>query len=138
MFIKKWTCGIVGYRKHFHLNAMTLIFVYNSESGPISGLLDIGHKIISPDTYQCSLCSLTHDTFSEKEGWKQFRKSVGMPMEFLHRDEFEKKYGRTDVYPLILMKNGDLRVIMKKDEIDRIENLEKLIEAVKHALPEKA
>ncbi len=36
------------------------------------------------------------------------------------------------------MKNGDMRVIMTKEEIDRIENLEKLIEGVKNALPEKA
>ncbi len=117
---------------------MTLVFVYNSDSGPISGLLDIGHKILSPDTYQCSLCNLTHDAFAEKEGWKEFRRSVGTPMEFLHRDEFEKKYGLSQPYPVILIKNGDMRVLMKKEEIDGIETLEKLIEAVKKAMNENA
>lgn len=117
---------------------MTLVFVYNSDSGPISGLLDIGHKILSPGTYQCSLCSLTHDAFSEKEGWRAFRKSVGMPMEFLHRDEFEEKYGISHPYPVILIKNGDMRVLMKKEEIDGIETMEQLIETVRKAMNKNA
>lgn len=114
----------------------TIVFVYNSESGPISGLIDIGHKILSPETYQCSLCGLTHDAFAEKEAWRNFRKNVGVPMEFLHRDEFEKKYGRTEVYPVIFRKNGDLQVLMAKEEIDRIENLEDLIIALRKAVEE--
>jgi len=113
----------------------TIVFVYNSYSGPISGLIDIGHKLLSPDTYQCSLCALTHDAFAEKESWRDFRKNVGMPMEFLHRDEFENKYGRTAVYPVIFSKNGDLQVLMAKEEIDRIKSLDELIEAIRHALP---
>ncbi|MCF8217213.1 MAG: GTPase [Chlorobium sp.] len=113
-----------------------LVFVYNSYSGPVSGLLDIGHKILSPDTYPCSLCNLTHDAFSEKQAWREFRKNVGLPMEFLHRDEFEKQYGRTAVYPVIFRKNGDLRVLMAKEEIDRIENLDDLIIAVRKAVAE--
>jgi len=116
---------------------MTLVFVYNSDSGPISGLLDIGHKILSPKTYQCSLCDLTHDAFAEKEGWKEFRKSVGAPMEFLHRDEFEQKYNRSATYPVIFRKNDELEVLMAKDAIDCIKSLDELIEAVREALPEK-
>ncbi|MEE9906075.1 MAG: GTPase [Chlorobium sp.] len=113
----------------------TIVFVYNSESGPISGLIDIGHKLLSPETYQCSLCALTHDAFAEKESWRDFRKNVGMPMEFLHRDEFEKKYGRTEIYPVIFRKNGDLQVLMAKEEIDRIKSLDELIKAIRDALP---
>jgi len=109
----------------------SLIFVYNSDSGPVSGLLDIGHKILSPSTYQCSLCTLTHDTFAEKEAWKEFRKSIGMPMEFLHRDEFEKKYELRLDYPVILKKSGTIEVLMKKEEIDTIDEIDKLIAAVK-------
>ena len=117
---------------------MTLVFVYNSDSGPISGLLDIGHKILSPDTYQCSLCNLTHDAFSEKDGWKEFRKTVGLPMEFLHRDEFEQKYDRTFEYPVILRKNGELEVFMEKTVIDGIADLDGLITAIKKVLSPKA
>ena len=60
---------------------MKLIFVYNADSGPISGLFDIGHKIISPDTYTCGLCKLTFDTFTEKQAWRAFRESSPFEME---------------------------------------------------------
>jgi len=114
----------------------SLVFVYNSDSGPVNGLLDIGHKLLSPDTYQCSLCSLTHDAFAEKSKWKEFRQSVGMPMEFLHRDEFENKYRRKATYPVIFRKNGegDLEVLMSREEIDGLKTLDELIEAVRKAL----
>lgn len=110
---------------------MTLIFVYNADSGPISGLFDLGHKILSPSTYQCSLCTLTHGPFTEKEAWTEFRKSIGVPMEFLHRDEFEKKYDLVFEYPVILTKNSNIEVLMPKQEIDSIEDLDGLIAAVK-------
>jgi len=112
----------------------TLVFVYNSDSGPISGLLDIGHKILSPETYQCSLCNLTHDAFSEKEAWRAFRRDIGMPTEFLHRDEFEKKYALKADYPVIFRKNHALEILMSREEIDRIETLDALVSAIRSAL----
>ncbi len=51
---------------------MKLIFVYNANAGKLSAALDIAHKIISPSTYQCNLCSLTHGTFTERDVWKKF------------------------------------------------------------------
>jgi hypothetical protein len=113
---------------------MKLVFVYNADSGPISGLLDIGHKILSPGTYQCGLCKLTHDTFSEKEAWKNFRESSTVEMEFLHRDEFEEKYDLRFDYPVVLGKNANFDVLLSKKDIDSLEDLEALIEAVKKVL----
>jgi hypothetical protein len=110
---------------------MKLIFVYNADSGPISSLLDLGHKILSPSTYECSLCTLTHGPFTEKEAWSEFRKTMGIPMEFLHRDEFEKKYDLRFEYPVILRMNNNIEVLLPKQEIDTLENLEALIAAVK-------
>ncbi|HWQ25670.1 MAG TPA: hypothetical protein VN367_02705 [Chlorobaculum sp.] len=115
----------------------TLIFVYNADSGPVSGLFDLGHKILSPSTYQCSLCTLTHGPFTEKEAWKEFRQSVGVPMEFLHRDEFEKKYDLKFEYPVILRKNSNIAVLMAKQDIDAITELDILIEAVKKRISEQ-
>ena len=109
----------------------SLIFVYNTDSGPINGLLDIGHKILSPDTYSCSLCSLTHDTFAEKKNWREFRTSVGMPIEFFHRDEFEKRYNLRFEYPAILRKTDNIEVLLNKEQIDSITNLDDLIKAVR-------
>ena len=116
---------------------ITLIFVYNADSGPISGLFDLGHKILSPSTYQCSLCTLTHGPFTEKEAWTEFRKNMGVPMEFLHRDEFEKKYDLRFEYPIILKKNSNIDVLLPKKEIDAIEDLDALIAAVRKRLQEQ-
>lgn len=52
---------------------MKLIFVYNAESGKLNALLDIAHKVIKPETYQCFLCALTHDALSEKKAWSDFK-----------------------------------------------------------------
>jgi len=52
----------------------TLIFVYNAASDIWSKSLDAAHKIISPSTYACNLCSLTHGNFSEKQVWVLFDK----------------------------------------------------------------
>lgn len=116
---------------------MTLIFVYNTDSNPISSLIDLGRKILSPETYDCSLCKLTHGPFTEIEAWKAFRISIGVPVEFLHRDEFEKKYERNFRYPVILKKNVDFEVLLPKEEIDGLDDLDALIAAVKKHLPSK-
>jgi len=114
---------------------MTLIFVYNTDSNPLSSLIDLGHKILSPETYDCSLCKLTHGPFTEKEDWKAFRISIGAPAEFLHRDEFEKKYNRSFEYPVILRKSDKLELLLTKQEIDKIGDLDALITAIKSVLP---
>ncbi len=116
---------------------MKLIFVYNTDSNPISSLIDLGHKILSPDTYDCSLCKLTHGPFTEIEAWKAFRISIGVPVEFLHRDEFSEKYGQHFEYPVILKKEEDLEVLLSKKEIDSLADLDALIAAVKKHLPAK-
>jgi hypothetical protein len=117
---------------------MKLIFVYNTDSNPISSLIDLGHKILSPDTYDCSLCKLTHGPFTEIEAWKAFRISIGVPVEFLHRDEFVTKYGQQHFeYPVILKKEETFEVLLSKKEIDNLADLDALIAAVKKHLPEK-
>lgn len=75
------------------MNASVLVFVYNADSGLVSTLLDIGHKIVSPSTYECRLCALTHSIFNMRDEWRRFVAHLGVPVEFLHRDELERRYG---------------------------------------------
>lgn len=65
----------------------TLLFVYNADSGLFNTVTDIAHKIFSPDTYQCDLCALTHGYFTVREAWQGFIEALGVPCEFLHRDQ---------------------------------------------------
>jgi hypothetical protein len=55
-------------------------------------LADIGHKLFSPDTYQCQLCTITHGLLREREQWRGFVETLGVPCEFLHRDQFRERF----------------------------------------------
>ena len=111
--------------------AMKLIFVYNANSGMLNVLKDIGHKLMSPQTYDCFLCSLTHGTFREDATWKSFRKSSSVEMEFLHRDEFEKKYGMKLAYPVILKQASQPEVAISREQLGHLASVDDLILAVK-------
>lgn len=110
--------------------AMKLIFIYNADSGRLNALFDIGHKILSPRTYQCSLCKLAFGAFSETNAWKQFRERSSVEMVFQHRDEFEQEYGKQFEYPVVLAQNGELEVLLSKAAIDACEDVYQLIQAV--------
>ena len=69
-----------------------LIFVYNADSGFAAALFDSAHKLISPQTYACNLCALTHGAIGPKKAWTEFLKTLPVKPQFLHRDEFKKKY----------------------------------------------
>ncbi|MCB2182313.1 MAG: hypothetical protein KQH63_09830 [Desulfobulbaceae bacterium] len=109
---------------------MELIFVYNADSGFVSTMLDIGHKIVNPETYTCNLCKMTFDTFSENKKWKEFRENSGLEMEFLHRDEFEEKYKMTFDYPVVLKKTDVLEIALSHSKLNEFQNLDELISAV--------
>ena len=109
---------------------MRLIFVYNADSGLVNTVKDIGHKLFSPQTYDCLLCSLTHGTFRENPEWKRFREKSRSEMLFLHRDEFESSYGRHMEYPVILREQEEIEVAISKDQLAEFTDLNELIAAV--------
>ena len=110
---------------------MKLIFVYNANSGFLSMIRDISHKLMSPQTYDCFLCSLTHGTFREDTTWKAFRKNSSIEMEFLHRDEFEKKFKLKEAYPVVLRQNDRIEVVMSRDQLAHLTSVNDLIVSVK-------
>ena len=113
--------------KNIATNKMKLIFVYNADSGLMNTLMDIGHKAISPQTYECNLCDLTFGIVKEHKQWKKFRETSDTEMEFLHRDEFEQKYHQKFEYPVILKQDDDLSIAIPKAELNKIKNLDTLI-----------
>ncbi len=110
---------------------MKLIFVYNADSGLLNTLMDIGHKIIKPETYTCSLCNLTFGNFTENKKWKDFRKSTDIEMEFLHRDEFVEKYKMELPCPVILKGPEPLETAIPTEKLKEMKSLDELIKAVK-------
>ena len=109
-----------------------LIFIYNADSGLRNLIVDGAHKILSPKTYECSLCAITFGAFTEDSVWKKFRKEMNLQMEFLHKDEFDKayasKFGHKFTFPIVLGEtNKGLEVFVKTEELDGLENAESLI-----------
>ena len=92
------------------------------------------HKAISPQTYECNLCGLTFGVVSEHKQWKKFRETSNTEMEFLHRDEFEKKYQQKFKYPVILKEDNTLSIAIAKTELNKIATLAELISKVDNLL----
>lgn len=113
-----------------------LIFVYNAQAGKINAVIDIAHKMLRPKTYQCKLCSLTHDVFVEKEQWRRFREQVQFPMEFLHRDEFRKKYlVQQEAYPMVLLlENQQLKKFISQEEMKNLKTTQELISLIRERM----
>ena len=115
------------------MNKPTLIFVYNADSGFVNTLFDIGHKIVSPKTYACHLCAITHSTFSMRDEWKHFVEELKLPIEFLHRDELTKQYGIEGVaLPAVFQKKeSGLKELIGQAEINdcgSLDDLKRLVE----------
>ena len=104
-----------------------LIFVYNAKSDIINSTFDFAHKIISPKTYSCSLCKLTHGNFGESKIWKEFRENSNLEMEFLHKDEFEDNYTERDGYPIVYEAvDKELEIKLSPEELSKIESIVEL------------
>ncbi len=89
--------------------------------------------MLSPSTYSCNLCNLTHGNFSEKKTWKAFRERSSNSMIFLYKNEFLKKYKKPEYqelnFPVILeQKNTGLEVLVKSEELKSIKSVEDFIE----------
>lgn len=119
--------------------SLKLLFVYNANAGFGNSVMDIGHKILSPQTYACSLCALTHGAFTEKTIWKNFRKELEkneFELEFLHKNEFAKtyksKFGYKFSYPIVLAagENG-LEILVHTQELEALSNVQGLMDLVR-------
>ena len=112
---------------------MKLIFVYNADSGRFNALQDSLHKLISPSTYSCRLCQLTHSFFSEKGEWRNFVDSLDAECVFLHRDEF-KEIKNTTLPAAYVDVDGSLKEFLCAEEFAGINSLSELISVIKSKL----
>jgi hypothetical protein len=111
-----------------------LIFVYNADSGLTNALLDVGTRIFAPEKYPCTLCAVTYGPFGKKDQWKKFINTLPYPVEFLHKDDFEKAYSHPkNGYPALFIDDGKLTQLMGSEEFSDIKTLEDLKQAVSKA-----
>ncbi|HEX7955941.1 MAG TPA: hypothetical protein VF508_03310 [Pyrinomonadaceae bacterium] len=114
-----------------------LVFVYNADSGIFNTLADAAHKILSPQTYRCNLCALTHTAFGMRQEWRRFLDGLDAPPEFLHADELQARYGVTGVpLPAIFTRGGDnVEVLLGADSINDCRTLNDLKRLILNARP---
>jgi hypothetical protein len=121
------------------MNKNRLIFVYNADGGLFNTATDIAHKILSPDTYSCDLCALTHGYFSVRKNWVSFLDTLPLECDFLHRDEFRGKYtDQLDELPAVfLIKDERLELLLSAQDIKQCETLDQLKQQITQNLPQR-
>ena len=108
-----------------------LIFVYNAHSDLFSTVTDFAHKLLSPATYSCNLCTLIYGNFTVKQEWKSFTESLKIKAVFFHKDVFEKQYKIQSPLPAVFIgMDGIVKVLISKQEIESCKSLEELKELV--------
>ena len=113
-----------------------IIFIYNANSGLINAVKDYFHKKRSPETYECNLCMQTFSGVSMNKSWKSYINDLDIPTEFLHRDEFEKKYDVKDAkYPSAYLRNGSImKIFITVDEMNKVKSLDEMKDLVSKKL----
>ncbi len=113
----------------------SLVFVWNADAGMFNAVRDSLHKWISPETYSCRLCELTHGFSSAKREWKNFLEDFERPAFFYYRDTFRAsgiQVSFPEAFPLVLQLKKDLwKVLLTPRDLEEIASLEALITALK-------
>lgn len=75
-----------------HRTIDRLLFIYDADRGPVSAFIDSAKKLLM--VKGCALCSITHGTLGEKGEWKSCRDELGVPIDYVHRDEVTEELGK--------------------------------------------
>jgi len=117
-----------------------LLFIYNADSGLYNTLTDMAHKLLSPDTYACDLCSITHGVFRERDEWRSFIESLPVESTFLHRDEFCRQYPEMNniSLPALMLKSDEgLVELLGQENIAACQTVNELSNRILERLDEK-
>ncbi|NLK26486.1 MAG: hypothetical protein GX307_07950 [Euryarchaeota archaeon] len=119
--------------------AENIVFVYNIDSHLISEARDYFTRLSSAHAHRCHLVFLTHHAMGMKTEWKEFISGLGIPVEFLHRDEFMDRYPHIMTeHPVILQQvRGDLSVLLTAQEIRSCTTMKELEKAIQRKLIER-
>ena len=115
-----------------------IVFIYNAKSGPINSLIDWAHKIISPNTYECSLCSITYDNLGKKNEWSAFLKELKIKASFLYKDHIVNDIDLKDSsLPCAYLRvNNNIKLIISSVEMNSFKDLNELILCLRKKLEE--
>jgi hypothetical protein len=113
----------------------TLIIAYNAGTSWFERMADHGHKLLSPSTYACNLCLLTHGTFNMDPLWKEALTCWNGDIEFLHRPQFQKRFGKQIQLPTIgMLEGGEFKALVPATMIAQQTDLAALAELFRSAV----
>ena len=106
-----------------------LLFVYNTNTGIFNSVVDVAHKIFSPQTYPCQLCRITHNNFKIKTLWKDFIDSNTFETIYIHKDEAPFLNLLHIKFPIIMYqeRNSRLKTLIDSQSINQINSVSELI-----------
>jgi len=116
-----------------------LLIVYNADGGFFNALSSSVHRVLSPNTYECELCPITHGLFGRNLSWKNYLQGLSIEPVSVHRDEFKKTYPEVHDFslPAILLESGnELHVLISAEDISGIDNAMTLIGLLHDTLKE--
>lgn len=106
---------------------MELFFVYNANSNLTIKFFDAVHKIVSPSTYDCELCELTHYSLGARKAWKEFVGKSKIPIQVWYKDRFVQKFEKEYEFPVVLIyDNSGFTCILDKIQLESINGLDEL------------
>lgn len=114
-----------------------ILIVYNARGGAFAVLADALHKIVSPETYPCSLCAVTYGPVAMRGEWRRFLGTLPNAKRFYHSDDFAAAFPGLEVpLPAILVQRGDEapRELVTAAELDAAAGLPELIALVERRL----
>lgn len=107
-----------------------LIFIYNVDSDFFSRVVDFAHKAVSPGTYACSLCRITHGPFAMHREWADFLKGLPYKVSFQYKDQWEGGE-LAEGLPLVLLKEGsEIKVLLTAAQLDGVKSVPELIDMI--------
>ncbi len=114
-----------------------LVFVYNANAGLLAGALDSIHKTLSPDSYACNLCALTHGLITMRPQWRQWLKQLPVEADFYHRPDFRLAFPKLAGEPLPLVgkvEQGRFTMLLDADALGKLDNVDQLVAALRAKL----
>ena len=113
-----------------------IIFIYNAQSGLTQGAIDWAHKLVSPQTYNCSLCNLTYGNLGKYDQWSKFLKSLNLEKTFIYQDQLnDLKFYNQESLPCIFFQNeNQYSQLITSEQLNLCSNLENLIKLIENKI----
>lgn len=84
-----------------------MIVVYNTASGFAGTVQEVALRACTPDDHPCRLTWLTRTPFGVRRRWRRFLATFGLPVEYLHLDQFTARYAMSEVDAPAVYTRGD-------------------------------